>query len=367
VIHFNKKIWGKQTMRENEQILIAQNDHFVKDDTDKLIYALQQHNLVYNYNFLYFSNQFIDPRTREVIYKHPDGWIYNDDGNGAQISLDGESCRIVTSHDKNPTMTFKQALHEFPRWKSMLLGKPVTAKVHLSLSKNCDLSVTLSDGIASSCKHFQGEEAGDYIVELHLDINATAEKLYIEIKSISISAVIKITKVYANLGTIAIENLPCIVNGFIGERKQYISTEIPPATELSLCEESVELSDSYSRLSSVLNNKFGAGKNGNSLLPDMRGYFSRAWDNGSTIDPDAEKRTILGKGNVKGDHVGTVEKDQYEQHDHQLKFNINGQVYGGSSAALTIINITSGSKTEKSGGAETRGKNIAELYTIKWS
>ncbi len=353
---------------ENKQILIAQNDSSEQNGINELIYALQQYNLVYNYNFLYFSNKFLDPQTQKINYKHPDGWIYNDNGDGAQISLDDESCRIVTSYDKNSTMTFKQALHEFPRWKSVLIGKTVTAKVHLSLLQNelpVNLSVTLSDGITRSSKYFQ--EAGDFIVELYLDINATAEKLYIEIQSTSISTVIKITKVYANLGTIAIETLPCIVNGFIGERKQYISTEIPPATELSLCEESVELLDSYSRLNSVLNNKFGTGKNGNSLLPDMRGYFSRAWDNDSTTDPDAANRTALGKGNVSGDHVGTVEEDQYKQHDHQLKFNINGQVIGGTSAPSTIINITSGSKTEKSGGAETRGKNISELYTIKWS
>ena len=32
----------------------------------------------------------------------------------------------------------------------------------------------------------------------------------------------------------------------------------------------------------------------------MSGYFSRAWDNGAKIDPDANSRTALNNGKVKG-------------------------------------------------------------------
>jgi hypothetical protein len=344
----------------------------IEKDTDltdqylqELIYSMNQKNLVYNYNFKYFSNKTVN-ESGLIDYKHPDGWRYNDSGSGAQISLaDDKYCRIVTSNDNTSVMTFAQSLHEFPRWEDYLKGKIITAKVHMNISKNCKLTVMLSDGISNNTKSLTGN--GDIEIDLNLLVDENAKELSITIQSKSNSAVIKISKVYANVGNIAIETLTCIVEGTIGERKQYIATENPPAEELSLCTKTKELSSEYSRLNSILNKKFGAGPNNYSLLPDMRGYFSRAWNHNSETDPDAQKRSGLSKSIIKGDHVSTMQDDEFYTHTHKLDFSTGIQIPPGKEGVATIVDLNKPCNTQQTGGNETRPKNIAELYTIKWA
>ncbi|XPF95204.1 hypothetical protein ACM9HF_04090 [Colwellia sp. RE-S-Sl-9] len=340
------------------------NDFFYKSGCNELLNSLQQKNLVYNYNFLYFSNKTVV--SNMIHYNHPDGWIYNDPGKNAEISLDGENCRILTSSDTTSKMTFRQNLNEFPRWQSVLNGNTVTARVVMTVSENCQVKVILSDGFTDSTRKSIKGVAGIFDVELSLNVANSAEQLYIEVQSQSASAVISISKVYANVGSVAIESLPCIVNGVIGERKQYIATENPPAEELSLCTDNLELSPNQTRLSSVLNQRFGLGQNSLSLLPDMRGYFSRSWNNGATVDTDASKRKTSGNETVIGDYVGTIETDEFLNHVHQLGYS-TAQIASSSGTPGTGLNLLTTSETKQTGGSETRPKNIAELYTIKWA
>jgi hypothetical protein len=334
---------------------------------DDLLFAMQQRNLVYNYNFLNYSNKVIDTL---VTYGHPDGWVYQDAGDNGLIGFDpsSNSCLIKKSSG-NALMTFSQAINEFPRWANLIAGKRVSACAVIKVPGNfsCEVTFSIYDGMNTSSKSvfFNANEQKE--INISLDVSSLANTLMIYIESATSDVVLYVSKVYANVGNVALGNLPCIVEGTIGERKQYISTEIPPAVELSLCNASIELSSSYTRLNSFLNGKFGVGPNGNSLLPDMRGYFSRAWDNGAKNDPDAANRTALGEGTVTGDNVGTVEQDQFKEHVHQLQFDLSGQIPAGPSAAMPSINKMITSNTGKIGGAETRGKNLSELYTMKWA
>ncbi len=334
---------------------------------DELLFAMQQRNLVYNDNFLNYSNKTINTI---VTYNHPDGWVYRDSGSGGQVGYDpaSSSCLIKKSTG-TAVMTFTQALNEFPRWQQTIPGKKVSAAAVIQVpgSAGCTVTFSLFDGMDTSSKTFFFNGGEQKEIRVSLDVSEVATTLVVSIESSTSDAVLYISRVYANIGSIALENLPCMVAGTIGERKQYISTEIPPATELSLCNASIELSPAYSRLNSYLNGKFGTGANGYSLLPDMRGYFSRAWNNGAATDPDAANRTALGKGTVTGDHTGTVEEDQFKEHDHQLQFDLTGQIPAGPAAPMPSINKAFVSNTGKRGGAETRGKNIAELYTMKWA
>lgn len=337
-------------------------DEEQKYSIDAWIQSLQQRNLVYNHDFRYFSNQTTESSV--VVYNHPDGWMYADPGPGGQIGLEAPNCRITTSSDDTSKMTFSQALHEFPRWKSVLLGKTVSAKVCLSISSGSSFTVSLTDGITTGSQTISGE--GKTVVELHLDVSVNAQKICIEIASVSNSAVITIGSICANVGCIAIENLPCMVRGVIGETRQYIATQNPPAEELSLCSAPVELGPDETRLSSVINGRFGTGPAKRSLLPDVRGLFIRAWNNNANVDPDAATRTMLGDQDKKGDLVGTCEPDIFAAHRHELKFAPQPiTMYPGSAA--TGLNTTTTSSTESTGGAETRPKNFAELVTIKWA
>lgn len=335
--------------------------------SDMLLFAMQQRNLVYNYNFLNYSNKTINTL---VTYNHPDGWVYQDAGSGGAIGFDPttNSCMINKSTG-NSLMIFSQTISEFPRWNMCLPGKKVSACAVIKVPGTTGATVTfsLTDGLSTSSKTIFFNPGEQKEINISLDVSVAATTLMVSIGSATSAAVLYISKVYANIGEVALENLPCMIEGFIGERKQYLSTESPPATELSLCNASIELLSSYTRLNSFLNGRFGKGSKGNSLLPDMRGYFSRAWNNGATTDPDAANRTALGQGNVTGDHTGTVEQDQFKQHTHQLQFDLSGQIPSGPSASMPSINKVVTSNTGQTGGSETRGKNISELYTMKWA
>jgi hypothetical protein len=332
---------------------------------ENYLYAIQQRNLVYNYNFIYFSNQIHNGDV--TSFGIPDGWQYIDTGSNGSIDFNASSNQcVVKKSEGSSLMKFSQALHEFPRWEQMLLGETVSAKIILNISIAGNVKFILSDGIDSSTITKNG--IGDFEIDLQLKINPDATSVTIQIESDVPYITLSISKIYANVGLMAIQYLSCVVQGVIGERKQYIATETPPAEELSLCNQAIELSNNYTRLNSVLQQRFGVGDNGNSMLLDMRGYFSRAWDNGAATDPDANSRTAPGTGTVTGDHVSTFEQDIFLKHDHGLDFSIDKPILAGDKVSATIINTLSTSSTNmEADGKETRPKNIAELYTIKWA
>jgi len=339
-------------------------------NTSDLFYALQQRNLVYNSNFLNYSNQVINKQNNMITYNHPDGWLYSDSGSGGSVGYNVGNCccRIQKSSGKESLMQFSQALHEFPRWKQYLLEHTVSAVAVVSTPSGTSNTITirLSDGITESSRSVLLVPNVKQRIPLNLHVDWNATGLILSLESSSPAAIFDIYEVYANVGKVALPNLMPTVQGFIGERKQYVSTETPPATELSICASPIELSEYQSRLDSVLNGAFGVGPNNRSLLPDMRGYFSRAWNNGATTDPDASSRTSLG-GNITGDNVGTVEQDAFRHHSHQLKFSVNTMITTGTGPSVNGVDPSHYDSTNETGGSETRSKNISELYTIKWA
>ena len=94
--------------------------------------------------------------------------------------------------------------------------------------------------------------------------------------------------------------------------------------------------------------------------PDLRGMFLRGMNNGRTDgkqDPDGESRTL-----------GGFQSDTFRKHSHNLFINANaGNTwsiehagdYGGSSGSHLRI-------TDYVGGSETRPKNVAVNYIIKY-
>ncbi|MES2652402.1 MAG: hypothetical protein V4663_11720 [Bacteroidota bacterium] len=343
----------------------------MSNSMNDILFAMQQKNLVYNANFLYYSNKAVVNSL--VTFNHPDGWIYQDSGSKGEVSFDEttQSCLIQKSTG-NSIMTFKQVVSEFPRWRKVLCGQKVSACALISnpaaAQTNFELTFSMNDGISTSSKtfFFNSNEKKEICIELN--VGQDAKKLELSLACSTEKAIILIEKVYANVGNMALDTLSCMVNGVIGERKQYIATENPPAEELSLCYAAIELDNNYTRLNSVINKRFGEGLNGNSMLLDMRGYFSRAWDNGAQVDTDANTRTAPGTGTIKGDQVSTFEHDIFLKHDHGLKFAINKSIPTGDKTPATIIDISGTSRTDiDRDGEETRPKNIAELYTIKWA
>ena len=329
--------------------------------SESLLYALRQNNLVYNGDFRYFSNR------TAATYGVPDGWMYSHSGAKGSIDFDPDTNQCVLIKDeKGSLLSFKQHLQEFPRWQQLLIDHHIIAKVHLSIDNTSEVSVVLSDGITENRVTKKGPGTMEY--EVLIRVNSQASFVSIAIETTADIVTIGISTIYANRGSIAIPHLPCIIQGVIGERKQYIATESAPLGEFSICEPSEELGASYTRLNTVLNGRYGTGANGRSLLPDIRGYFSRAWDNRAMTDPNANDRLSWGDSTISGDHVSTRQEDVFLTHSHELEFSIDTPtIIAQQGVATPIVNTIKPSTTQPIGGDETRPKNITELYTIKWA
>lgn len=98
-------------------------------------------------------------------------------------------------------------------------------------------------------------------------------------------------------------------------------------------------------------------------IPDYRGRFLRGWAHGSTLDPDRASRTAMATGGQTGDHVGSVQADEFKAHTHNVSSN------NVSSGELEVyLNASAGKlkTTSSTGGNETRPTNANVMFCIKY-
>jgi len=105
----------------------------------------------------------------------------------------------------------------------------------------------------------------------------------------------------------------------------------------------------YATLFATISTTFGNGNGSTTFnLPDLRGEFIRGFDNARGVDS--------GRG------FGTFQADAFKSHTHS---------YVGTSAPATGLDsgfgaTTTGKTTGAAGGSETRPRNIAMTYIIKY-
>ena len=153
-----------------------------------------------------------------------------------------------------------------------------------------------------------------------------------------------------------------------------------------LCDGSVVSRTTYSNLFAVIGNAWGDGDGVSTFnLPDLQGRFLRGVDNGTGRDPDAASRTASNNGGNTGNNVGTVEDQQYLAHTHGVTDpghnhkSVNSDVVrntGGYGTGIgtgglgpnqiTMTTNTTGITINNSGGTETRPKNAAVYFIIKY-
>lgn len=129
-----------------------------------------------------------------------------------------------------------------------------------------------------------------------------------------------------------------------------------------LCDgQSVSVGD-YPALASILNNIYG-GSDTSFNLPDYRGMFLRGVDGGSGNDPDADSRETQSGDDPGDDLVGTQQDDEFKKHNHSYdKSTYKGKGKGDWSGNYWE---NDGSNTGKTGGSETRPKNVYVYYLIR--
>ena len=134
--------------------------------------------------------------------------------------------------------------------------------------------------------------------------------------------------------------------------------ETPPNNWIE-CAGQVLAIASYPALYGAIGTLHGTGGTGTFKIPDMRGYFPRGWDHGTTNDPDRATRT-------GGDRVGSSQGDAVMAHTHTITstlLNHSGSAssYGQYNGVTNNITFTTNPMTPSEG----RPKNKAFMYCIR--
>ena len=108
----------------------------------------------------------------------------------------------------------------------------------------------------------------------------------------------------------------------------------------------------YSDLFTVIGETYGAGDGSTTFnIPDLRGEFIRGFDNGRGVD--------------SGRFIGSLQLDQNKEHSHTyMKALFSNSTYSGSNSGIRTSQATN--TTSLSGGDESRPRNIAMMYIIKY-
>jgi microcystin-dependent protein len=168
------------------------------------------------------------------------------------------------------------------------------------------------------------------------------------------------------------------------------STHLAPAGWLPCDGTSLDgTSAKYAALYAVIGVAHGGNTTSQQFnLPDYRGYFLRGLDttDAGSNDPDVDSRVALNTGGNTGKAVGSLETDAFGAHSHGVNdpghaHNYLNYVIGGGGGGGGFANASPGNyptvtlSTEvagtgitisAAGGGETRPKNVAVNYIIKY-
>lgn len=120
-----------------------------------------------------------------------------------------------------------------------------------------------------------------------------------------------------------------------------------------LCDGSAISRTNYAPLFAVIGTSYGVGDSSTTFnIPDLRGEFMRGADNGRGVD--------------SGRTLGSFQNDEFKSHNHNIiaatdESDVGPKVRGGGTSATTGTVVT-----EATGGTETRPRNIAMNFIIRY-
>ena len=121
------------------------------------------------------------------------------------------------------------------------------------------------------------------------------------------------------------------------------------------CDGSAVNRTTYSNLFSVIGTTYGQGDTNTTFnLPELRGEFIRGWDHGRGVDTNPVARVF-----------GSWQTNMIQSHTHDLA-QTNLLIQNLSAGSNTNVYWGTGQTTGATGGNETRPRNVALLYIIKW-
>lgn len=136
----------------------------------------------------------------------------------------------------------------------------------------------------------------------------------------------------------------------------------------------------YAALFAVIGTNYGAGDGSSTFnLPDLRGEFLRAWDDGRGVDSGRGLNTSQASQNLLHDHPAST--GSAGAHNHTMTWNNDGAQLGNNDNSIfgdenrygtvTMTTSTAGAHSHSvtigtTGGNESRPRNVALLACIKY-
>lgn len=142
-------------------------------------------------------------------------------------------------------------------------------------------------------------------------------------------------------------------NAAVGQVAAF-ATKTPPAGWLR-CDGTIVSKTTYKTLYQAIGGNFGHVTPSGFGLPDLRGEFIRGWGNGGGVEPN------------RG--FGSNQDDDFKSHSHTigpLGGNGENEQQKMPPASDEKIKVTWYGETNETGGDETRPRNVALLYCIKY-
>lgn len=156
----------------------------------------------------------------------------------------------------------------------------------------------------------------------------------------------------------------------VGTIVPFAGTKIPDGW--ILCDGRSLETSKYSKLYEAIGSLWGSGGSGSFNIPDLRGRFLRGVDGDAGRDADKDTRLASNPGGQTGNTVGTVQEDEFKNHNHKIT---NGSVENGGGrdaggfpmidSSYLTTNVHPGAISSV-GGSETRPKNANVNYIIKY-
>jgi microcystin-dependent protein len=139
--------------------------------------------------------------------------------------------------------------------------------------------------------------------------------------------------------------------GFVGEVTAMAASSVP--TNWLECDGAAVNRTTYAALFAVISTIYGVGDGSTTFnLPDLRGEFIRGWDNG--------------KGTDSGRGIASSQTDDFKAHTHTLGSRLTGAAGVEPLRAATASGAFTEKTTSSTGGTETRPRNIAMMFVIKY-
>lgn len=150
---------------------------------------------------------------------------------------------------------------------------------------------------------------------------------------------------------VAKENVLGLAYRPVGEVSAFARTTVP--TGWLLCDGRAVSRTQYSDLYAAISTTFGGGNGTTTFnLPDLRGEFIRGYDNGRGVDLNRE--------------FGSWQTDDFKSHRHSISPTVVSDSGSSIQGPHNSSDGTGVSNTNYAGGTETRPRNIALLYCIRF-